>query len=75
MGMAQLRILSNTLTGREIEVLELMAEDMAAMQISAILEISVRTVEQHRGSALRKLGCRTHAGAIVKALRAGTIRL
>lgn len=68
------RALDYGLTRREIDVLELIAEDMTAAQIAAVLEISARTVEQHRASISKRLGCKTPAGAMVKALRAGLIR-
>lgn len=68
------RVLDYGLTRREIDVLELIAEDMTAVQIAAVLEISVRTVEQHRASISKRLGVKTPAGAMVKALRAGIIR-
>lgn len=76
MGMAvnQPSALDYGLTRREIDILELVAEDMTTVQIAAVLGISFRTVEQHRASISKRLGCKTAAGAMVKALRAGLIR-
>jgi DNA-binding NarL/FixJ family response regulator len=44
-----------TLTSREKEVLKLIAEDYQNKEIAQILNISVKTVEKHRGSLLQKL--------------------
>lgn len=54
------------LTGRENEVLQLVALGRSAKEISTILSISKRTVDEHAANATRKLGAenRTHAVAI-----------
>lgn len=46
------------LTARELEVRELLAEGLADKQIATRLGISVKTVEKHVGSMLRKTGAR-----------------
>lgn len=52
-----------TLSGREVEVLRLLAEGLTDRQISEALTISARTVETHVSSILHKLGVRNRAEA------------
>jgi two-component system nitrate/nitrite response regulator NarL len=61
------------LTGREKEVLVLVAEGLANKAIAARLGISVRTIEAHRDNLGRKLGVRTVAGLTRFAIDAGLI--
>lgn len=49
------------LTPREREVLRLIALGHTNAEIATMLYVSVRTVENHRASVLRKLGLRTRA--------------
>jgi len=46
------------LSGREREVLHLIAEGLSAKEIAAKLSISTKTVEAHRTNLMRKLGVR-----------------
>jgi DNA-binding NarL/FixJ family response regulator len=48
-------------TGRELEVAQLIAEGHSNKGIARRLNISVKTVESHRASAMRKAGVRTAA--------------
>jgi DNA-binding CsgD family transcriptional regulator len=57
------RLANGGLTGRELEVLRLVARGMTSREIGRALFISPRTVEIHVGSALTKLDCRTRAEA------------
>jgi DNA-binding NarL/FixJ family response regulator len=61
------------LTGREREVLQLIAEGKSAKEIAHILEISVKTVEYHRENIKRKLGETTTAGLTRSAIAGGLI--
>lgn len=58
------------LTGREREVLVRIAQGMLNKEIAGDLGISVRTVESHRDSLMRKLGLRTVAALTRFALEA-----
>lgn len=49
---------SERLTARELEVRELVARGLADKQVATVLKISVKTVEKHVGSLLRKTGAR-----------------
>jgi DNA-binding NarL/FixJ family response regulator len=48
-----------TLTGREREILQLVAEGHSNMEIAERLVISVRTVEGYRATMMSKLGLKT----------------
>lgn len=59
------------LTQREREILKLVAEGHTGKQIANLLAISPKTVENHRGHIMDKLGIRTTAGLVRYALKAG----
>lgn len=61
------------LTGRESEVLLLLAAGMRNHEIADELRISLKTVEFHVGHILEKLGARSRAEAIVEARRRGLV--
>ena len=42
------------LTGREMEVLQLIAEDHSTKEIAAMLHLSTKTVETHRRKIMEK---------------------
>jgi DNA-binding NarL/FixJ family response regulator len=58
-----------TLTHREREVVQLIAEGRINKEIGHILTISVKTVETHRASAMHKLKLRTTAELVRYAVR------
>ena len=58
-----------TLTQREREVVQLIAEGKANKEIGRLLDISVKTIETHRASAMRKLKFRTTAELVRYAVR------
>jgi DNA-binding NarL/FixJ family response regulator len=64
-----------TLTAREREVLQLVAEGKSSPEIGARLHISHRTVENHRAKLMRKLGLQNQAELVLHALRHGLITL
>jgi DNA-binding NarL/FixJ family response regulator len=59
----------NRLTPREREVLQLIAEAKGSKEIAATLGISVKTVEAHRGSIMRKLNLHSVSELVLYALR------
>ena len=63
----------STLTAREREVLHLIADGLSAKRVAAELKISVKTVEAHRTSLMRKLGVRKATELVRYALRHGLI--
>lgn len=64
-----------TLTAREREVLQLVAEGRTSPEIGERLHISPRTVENHRANLMRKLGIQNHLGLVRHALKHGLIVL
>jgi len=57
------------LTAREQNVVQLIAEGHTNRSISSILKLSVKTVETHRASAMRKLGLSSTAELVRYAIR------
>jgi DNA-binding NarL/FixJ family response regulator len=62
-----------TLSTREREVLNLIAEGLSAKEIATQLGISTKTVEAHRTSLMRKLGARKATELVRYALRHGLV--
>lgn len=60
-----------TLTQRELEVLKLIGDGLTSKQMSQILHRSERTIQGHRISLGKKLGCRTKADLARVAADAG----
>jgi len=52
---------ASALTRRELEVMEMLARGMTNREIADHLEISVKTVDTHRGHVLKKLGLRNNS--------------
>ena len=61
------------LTGRELEIMLLVARGNTSRKIGEVLFISPRTVEMHVQGSLLKLGCRTRAQAVRKLAELGTL--
>ncbi len=61
------------LTGREREVLQLLAEGKTNKEVAAILNLSVYTVDAHRGNILQKLNLHGVPELILYAVRKGII--
>ena len=61
------------LTTREREVLQLLAEGKSNKDVAAILDLSLHTVETHRGNILQKLSLHGTPELILYAIRKGVI--
>lgn len=59
------------LTGRESEILRLVAQGHSNKEIAASLSVSVHTVERHLANVYAKIGARGRAGAISYAHKSG----
>src|SRR5262249_16776366 len=62
------------LTAREREVLQLLAEGKVAKEIASQLDISVYTVDAHRGRIMKKLGLHSSTEIVRFAMRRGLIQ-
>jgi DNA-binding NarL/FixJ family response regulator len=67
--------LAESLTAREIEVLELIAEGLPNKAIAARLGISDQTVKFHASSIQGKLGAANRTDAVRRAVRRGLVTL
>jgi DNA-binding NarL/FixJ family response regulator len=65
---------SDSLTPREREILQLLAEGKNNKTISSNLGISVRTVETHRAAVMHKIGAKSIADLVRYAVRNGIAR-
>ena len=72
-GPATARLPGVQLTGREGEVLALMADGRSNAEIAAELVLGLETVKTHVGNVLTKLGVRDRTQAVVVAYRSGFI--
>ncbi len=61
------------LSGREREVLHLIASGLSAKEVAVELSVSTKTIEAHRTSLMRKLGVRKATELVRYALRHGLI--
>ena len=64
----------STLTKRETEVVELMAQGMRTKEIATVLGISEDTAHVHAKHVLAKLGVHGRPAAVMVAVRRGIIR-
>ena len=61
------------LTTREREVLQLLAEGRSNKEVATVLDLSLHTVETHRGHIMQKLNLHSGAEMILYAIRKGVI--
>ena len=63
------------LTGRELEVLRLVARGWSNKEIARALDLSTHTVKYHLASVLEKLGVRSRTEAVSLGIRTGLVPL
>lgn len=68
-GVAKVPLRRSTLTGREREVMKLLAEGLTVRQTASALGISVKTVEAHKFNLMRKLDIHNKAQLVTVAIR------
>ena len=69
------RDLLETLSPRQREVLQLIAEGRTTKQIAQLLDISVKTVETHRAQLMERLNIHDVAGLVRYAIIVGLIEV
>jgi len=57
------------LTGREREIVQMLAEGKSNKEVANVLEISIKTVETHRAAAMRKLDLKSIVELVHYAIR------
>lgn len=62
------------LSPREIEIVQLLARGKSNKEISAVLRISVKTVESHRARILLKLNIHSASDLVLYAVRQGIVK-
>lgn len=63
----------NALTGRQAEILALVAAGRSSKEVGELLGITLRTVHTHRSRIMRRLHVHTEAGLVHAALRLGLL--
>ena len=61
------------LTPRELQTLNMMVRGKSNKEMAVLMHLSPKTVEKHRGSLMRKLGARSTAELLARALQDGLI--
>jgi DNA-binding NarL/FixJ family response regulator len=63
----------SVLTGREREVLQLIAEGLSSKEIAQMLGVSLKTIDSHRSNLMEKLDIHKVSGLVRFAIRAGLV--
>ena len=61
------------MTTRQREILQLVAEGKSSKEIASLLDLSVKTVESHRGQIMERLGVHDLTGLVRFAIRVGLV--
>ncbi len=70
-----LRWTPRTLSPRQREILQLIAEGRSTKEIAAHLDLSIKTVETHRTELMERLGIHGVAGLVRYTIRTGIVRV
>jgi DNA-binding NarL/FixJ family response regulator len=62
---------SDALSGRQCEILRMMAEGQSTKEIAFVLQVSTKTVETHRARIMERLDIHDLAGLVVYAIKHG----
>lgn len=73
-GGARVMRICNTLSGRELQVLELVRDGFSNAQVAEKLSVSVMTAKNHVQNIRKKLSVRTRGQAVAEGLRLGLIQ-
>ena len=67
--------LKDTLTAREREVVQLLAEGKSTKEVAAVLGLSVKTAETHRSNIMRKLDIHSVSELVLYAVRNNIVQV
>jgi DNA-binding NarL/FixJ family response regulator len=73
MGGAPTESSIDSLTPRQREILQMIAEGRSTKEMAFSLELSAKTVESHRAALMERLGIRDVAGLVIYAVRHGLV--
>jgi DNA-binding NarL/FixJ family response regulator len=65
---------ASALTQREAEIVQLLCEGKSNKEIATVLQVSTRTIENHRAHIMQKLGLRSFSDLIRYAIRNGIVQ-
>src|SRR5688572_1193736 len=68
-------VLTNYLTKREIEIIQLLSEEHDSVEVAELLCISRNTVDTHRKNIMRKINTRSVVGIVRFAYKNGLITI
>jgi len=74
-GSAQEALTDLTVTSREREIIQLLAEGKSTKEVASILDLSVKTVETHRANIMRKLGIHSVSELVLYAVRNNIVQV
>lgn len=69
-----MRLGSHAFLPRELEVLQLIAQQYTNKQIAEKLSLTVKTIEAHKSNLLAKTGSKNALGLVVYAIEQGLIK-
>jgi DNA-binding NarL/FixJ family response regulator len=64
-----------TLTPREREIVQLLAEGKSSKEVACLLKLSVKTAETHRSNIMRKLNLHSVSGLVLYAVRNNMVQV
>jgi DNA-binding NarL/FixJ family response regulator len=64
-----------TLTPREREIVQLLAEGKSSKEVACLLNLSVKTAETHRSNIMRKLNLHSVSGLVLYAVRNNMVQV
>src|SRR2546427_4158126 len=61
--------ISSSLTSRERQIVQLVAEGKSTKEVASMLDLSIKTVERYRANIMRKLGFHSRSELVLYAVR------
>ncbi len=74
-GEAQKELTEPSVSPREREIVQLLAEGKSTKEVAFILDLSIKTVETHRSNVMRKLGIHSVSELVLYAVRNNIVQV